>query len=154
MSTITYRDGVMASDSRGYSGTSGPIGAKQKIYVLADGTKVGISSRAPGQSEAFAAWIEKGSPVDDKPGFELDLVALVVRPDGQVFYYFDSWYPAGPVFAEYYSVGSGRDYALAAMACGRTAEEAIGVAALFDPWTGGSVLSTRPGALKEPPLHA
>jgi len=39
----------------------------------------------------------------------------------------------------YHAVGSGRDYALAAMYCGKTAEEAVHIAMKFDNGTGGSV---------------
>lgn len=38
-----------------------------------------------------------------------------------------------------FAMGSGRDFALAAMHCGRTAAEAVEVAALFDPGTGFGV---------------
>jgi ATP-dependent protease HslVU (ClpYQ) peptidase subunit len=37
------------------------------------------------------------------------------------------------------AIGTGRDYALAAMHCGSTAAEAVAIAALFDPGTGGGV---------------
>jgi hypothetical protein len=37
------------------------------------------------------------------------------------------------------AIGSGMDFALAAMACGKTAAEAVEIAARFDPNTGGRV---------------
>lgn len=40
----------------------------------------------------------------------------------------------------FHAVGSGRDYALAAMALGKTAEEAVRLAMTFDNGTGGDVI--------------
>ena len=41
----------------------------------------------------------------------------------------------------FHAVGSGRDYALAAMHCGRSAKEAVLVAMEFDNGTGGEIVS-------------
>lgn len=46
-----------------------------------------------------------------------------------------------PVIERCYAVGSGSHFALAAMACGKTAVEAVRLAARFDPGTGGRVES-------------
>ena len=45
-----------------------------------------------------------------------------------------------PCSRGFHAVGSGRDYALAAMALGRTAEEAVRLAMAFDNGTGGDVV--------------
>lgn len=48
MTTIAYRNGVMAADTRAYSGGKLPIGTKTKIERLEDGTLLGVSSITPG----------------------------------------------------------------------------------------------------------
>ena len=47
MTIIAYRDGIMAADSRAYTGDPDPIGVKQKIRWH-DGELLGASSRAVG----------------------------------------------------------------------------------------------------------
>jgi hypothetical protein len=44
-----------------------------------------------------------------------------------------------PILERFWSVGSGRDFALAAMALGKTAKEAIELAHMFDASTGDKV---------------
>lgn len=47
----------------------------------------------------------------------------------------------------FHAIGSGRDYALAAMRCGRSAEEAVSLAMEFDRGTGGFIIAHK---LNEP----
>lgn len=46
-----------------------------------------------------------------------------------------------PLSRPYHAIGSGRDYALAAMALGRSAHTAVGIAAQFDVDTGGRIFA-------------
>lgn len=48
-----------------------------------------------------------------------------------------------PILESYFSIGSGADYARAAMALGKTAAEAVAVAARFDLYTGFGVDTLR-----------
>lgn len=67
-----------------------------------------------------------------------EFVALVVHPDGKIFIH-EGNNPARamPIEAEYYAVGSGADYALAALDSGATPEVAMDVAKLRDAFSGG-----------------
>lgn len=133
MSVIVYRDGVMAADTRAYSGDATPIGHKMKIFRLKDGSLVGFSTTKPGLSEAMVAWFNAESP-EGPPPVEMNFSALLVKPNGEVFYYNDSISPSGPLVGPYFAVGSGDHYALGALACGAAATEAVEVACQFDPW--------------------
>jgi len=66
--------------------------------------------------------------------------------DGTVMFHQE--YGAFPLECCYAALGTGAAYALAAMECGRTASEAVAIAALFDVWTGGGadVLALIPDA--------
>lgn len=46
-----------------------------------------------------------------------------------------------PCCRAYHAVGSGRDFALAAMACGKAATEAVEIAIEFDNGSGGTIFS-------------
>lgn len=150
MSTIAYRDGKMAADSRAYAGSSDPIGSKQKIFRLDDGTLIGVSTTRPGVSEAFVEWYERvhldtdARHMDDphpqvfsEPNGKL--TALVVTPDESVYLFEESCMPSGPLEAPFFAIGSGNQYALGALEMGASVEEAIACAIKCDVWSGGEV---------------
>jgi ATP-dependent protease HslVU (ClpYQ) peptidase subunit len=140
MTTIVYRDGVMAADSRAYSGDKHPIGAKTKIHRLGDGTLFGCSSSNVGADSILRRWVESGCQPpqgsDLKPdSFEL----LIVRKSGDVFYAHDNLDLTGPLTAEFHSIGSGNQYAMGALSMGADAVRAVEIAAQCDVWTGGPI---------------
>ncbi|MTH61180.1 hypothetical protein [Paracoccus litorisediminis] len=148
MTTIVYRDGVLASDTRAYSGHATPIGTKRKIHRRRDGAMFGVSTAAPGLSEQVARWYLDDKNMDLLPqlGPEDGFDMLEIDKDGQVFIYHDSIHPTGPLTAPYFTVGSGANYAIGALEMGASAVEAVRVAITNDPWTGGHIETlTRPG---------
>lgn len=60
---------------------------------------------------------------------------LVIQPDRSINVYQRTPYPWS-LPPQQVAIGSGRDYAMAAMHCGKTALQAVMVAAHFDPDTG------------------
>lgn len=68
-----------------------------------------------------------------------EFVALVVHPDGEIYLH-EGNDPsrAYPIDTDYYSVGSGSDYALAALDAGATPERAMDVAKFRDAYSGGA----------------
>lgn len=64
--------------------------------------------------------------------------------DNGVLYESDAWCVLERVIAPYHAIGSGRKCALAAMACGKTALEAVEIAAMFDPYTAGPFIAMVP----------
>lgn len=143
MTTIAYRNGIMASDSRAYSGDKHPIGEKQKIFQFPDGTLVGASSSVVGEPDAFIRWLMSlGKDADYRSAVsprKFLVASILVRPDGSGFYWDDGENFTGPLENEFYAVGSGEQSAYAAMLCGKSAAEAIEIAIMVDPWTGGRV---------------
>lgn len=135
MTTIAYRDGVMAADSRAYSGGRPPIGCKAKIKRLADGTLIGVSSTVPGRGEAVIAWFEAGANPEKVPPGDPSHRLLAVKPGGEVLFSHDAYSISGPLTGEFFAVGSGEEYALGAMAMGASAERAVEVACDLDVWS-------------------
>lgn len=99
----------------------------------------------------FFAWFEQNlqcqAAQESIPGLMIqsdpdkedeEFVALVVHPDGRIFIH-EGNNPARafPIEADYYAVGSGADYALAALDGGCTPEEAMAVAKMRDAFSGG-----------------
>lgn len=140
MSVVVYKDGILAADSRAYGGKyqTSP-GAKAKMRRLSDGSRVGVTTAILGMGERFFAWMEAGAdPKEWGPDPRPDLRAIIVRPDGAVFLAEDVYF-SGPIETTCYAIGSGADFALGAMACGATAEEAVRVACRFDDHCGEPV---------------
>lgn len=133
MTTVVYRDGVMAGDSRAYSGDKHPIGAKVKIRRLPDGTLLGASSTIPGAGEAVLDWYANGAKKDaDLPEH---FTLLVAKPNGDVFYNNGGKIFSGPLIGDFFSIGSGEQYAHGALLMGASAVEAVKAACLADAWT-------------------
>ena len=144
MTTIVYRDGILAADTRAYSGDRSPIGQKQKIFQVtnSDGTtsSVGISTPHPGFSEEIKAWFLN----DKNPDFRPELAgrgfsALEILNDGTVLFYNDNFTASGPLTADWFAIGSGQDFAIGALEMGATAQQAVVASAKNDAWTGGVV---------------
>lgn len=141
MTTVCFRDGILSADSRAYSGDKHPIGNKCKLYRLANGTLVGCSSSVVGAPSLFVQWLNSLGPDLDCSTATCEeahgVQALVIQPDGSVFYWQDGVTFTGPLEADFYAIGSGEQYAYGAMMMGATAKEAVEVAIVADQWTGG-----------------
>ncbi len=139
MTTIAVRDGVMAADTRGDQ--CGRLSITQKLFQI-DGAVVGICGWWS-DGKVFADWYAAGSDMANPPAWRLqgdekvEFEALVLTKTGV-----DWWTHAlAPerVSGSFWSIGSGSLAALAAMTCGKTAQEAVHIAMQIDPRTGGDV---------------
>ena len=140
MSVVVYHKGVMAADSRAYSGSAHPAGNKLKIHRLKDGSIVGITSNQVGMPEAFVEWLNNGGSRDDLMPASPSLSAIVVSPSGDIALYDDGYTPSR-VWGDTFTIGSGRKYALGAIAMGADAKRAVEVAIEHDLWCGGPITS-------------
>jgi len=140
MSVVVLREGVLASDSLAYGGDyqTSP-GTKQKLFRLADGSRVGITSGKVGQSERFMAYLRGEVEASALSDVAWDVRAIVVKPDGSVYLADDSLHMSGPIRCDFYAIGSGAKYALGAIAAGASAPEAVEAAIRFDQHSGGDV---------------
>jgi hypothetical protein len=135
MTTIVYRNGVMVSDSRAYSGGALPIGAKSKIQRLNDGTLVGVSTITPGGSEAIMRWVVDGCP--DNPDYKLPekFSMIMAKLNGSVYLANDALMLSGPLMGEMFAIGTGSEYALGAMKYGASPIAAVEIACQLDVWS-------------------
>lgn len=143
MTTIVYRDGTMAADSRAYAGDRNPIGYKIKIRAaVVDDVAylVGVSTPAPGYGEAVLNWFEAGMNMHDTPPMpEQGFTLLAVDAAGQGYYASNSFYLSGPLEAPWWAIGSGDEFATGALERGSSAVEAVQVAKKHDQWTDGPI---------------
>ncbi|MFA5567960.1 MAG: hypothetical protein WC972_04855 [Trueperaceae bacterium] len=140
MTTIAYRDGVLAADTQVNNG-SARVGTVQKVHRRADG-HMAAGTGDFSYTQRFIAWFlggEAGEPPLPKRGDDGndEGQGFIFRPDGRIVCFEGT----GPneLTAPYWAQGSGRNFALGAMAHGASAEEAVQAAMRHDVWTGGEI---------------
>jgi len=140
MTTIVWRDGVMAADTRAYSGDHWAFGQKIKIRCH-EGVLMGVSSNQLGVPSVVLDWFCEGAEADSKK--LKDLLPLIDQPSFSLLTVDENGI-GGLMFghglmtyaeADYYTIGSGEVYALGALAQGATAYEAVLAACQFDKFT-------------------
>ncbi|RWB95563.1 MAG: hypothetical protein EOQ56_27840 [Mesorhizobium sp.] len=148
MTTICYRDGVLAADSRAYAGDKMPMGYKTKIHRLKGGYLVGASSRDVGTTDAFVDWCAGHANKGKHPGLqghqhEINVQGILVDPEGGVHYWYGQRCFSGPLKDDYFAIGSGEQFAYGAMKAGASAEEAVRIASECDSYTGGPIVTLK-----------
>lgn len=141
MTTIVSDGKVMVADGLG-SLDSGRIVERDgsKVRKLEDGSLLGIAGSAFGL-DLVGDWLEAGGLPADRPK-DLKVEVMVLHPDGEIEGCGDSmmlerWCPPC-------GIGSGAEFAIGAMAAGKTAKEAVEIAATLDINTGGIIQTFRP----------
>lgn len=91
-------------------------------------------------------WYKAGANASEWPALQSDKDAWsgfhVIRHDGGLWKYERGHVPFW-IEDKMYACGSGRDYALGAMACGKTAEQAVEIACRFDVCSGNGIDTLR-----------
>lgn len=146
MTTIAYRDGKIAADSLlTYITESG--GARKFRCAKLFKKKVGTEQReviiaTAGESApalVFVDWYGSGADIPETLLYhECDFTCLIIESDGKL-YEADKFCRPDEVLEPFYAIGSGSKEALAAMHCGKSAAEAVEIAAKVDLYTGGEI---------------
>lgn len=130
MTTIAYRDGVMAADSGSWAGDASH-GWADKLARAEDGTLYGIAGDAA-EAEGFLSWVRGGRNGEPpKPTYDADkknssFIVLVARPGDRIGLI--SGGGEERYDAPYYAVGAGAPAAFGALFMGATAAQAIDAA--------------------------
>lgn len=150
MTTISYKDGIMAHDGKMTLGdTVIKLDTEKAFWV--NNHLVGICGRARAIN-TFVTWLQRMTDyhiVNQEVGDLVDLIppvleddegytALVVTPSKQVLMY-EGNTPIDMGNDVPMAVGSGSVYALAAMKAGASAEEAVKIACELDVYSGGVI---------------
>jgi 20S proteasome alpha/beta subunit len=135
MTTVTYKSGAMAADTRMVQAST-IFGDVTKIVRRDDGALCGgCGSIAWVQS--FHRWFLDGQVGDPPKAGEYDRAMICgVGAPVRVFEHAGKF----EFYASFVAIGSGKEFALGAMSYGATAEDAVRVAMAFDPGTGGDVM--------------
>jgi ATP-dependent protease HslVU (ClpYQ) peptidase subunit len=139
MTICAYDGKTLATDSQYTAGTTKSYG--QKLFVIEKGV-IGLAGVCSG-FELFVDWIKKGANPDKYPLYlrENNVEALLIKGKGKnrkVFHYENNT-PYPLQFKPPFAIGIGQSFALAAMACGKDAVEAVEIAIQFDSTCGGDI---------------
>ena len=143
MTTIAYRDGILAGDTQSTEGYY--KSTKMRKVFKVNNHLIGFCGDAAA-IPPLKLWVRHSfAPEDElkKVVSHLSFSMLVIPPEGKVFYKYSD---AINVFREEYpkthfkSEGSGSDIAIGALITGATAVEAVKAAIQVDIYSGGNVM--------------
>lgn len=139
MTTIVYRDGVLAGDSRVTIDDMVSTDKQTKVHKLRDGRLYGWAGGVE-DAERLRQALRKNAP----PPALQEISALLIDTDGAIHLY------EGNIWIEqkgepYYAVGSGAPYALGALDAGCSALDAAKIAIKRDINSGGKVRTVKLG---------
>lgn len=144
MTTIVYdsESKVMAGDKQHSSGNM--ICTTTKVHRIR-GCLVGASGSADACVE-MVAWFAEGEDAKSFPAIQSSDYAdlLVIRQDGTIHKFQQAPRPV-LLLDRWVGIGSGRDFAIAGLACGLGVVDAVKLAARFDQGTGSDVDSLHLG---------
>lgn len=146
MTTIAYRDGILAADSRTSIQTEAG-GSRffkcEKLYRVLRGGVLNIVGLA-GESASglvFLDWYQSGDKETPEKLItgEADFTALVLNRSG--LFEFDKWCRGEKILGRFYAVGSGAKAALGALHMGANARTAVRIACKVDPYSAGPIVT-------------
>lgn len=139
MTTIAYRDGIIASDTRGTDENYHPGIYRCEKLFRKDGAIIGTAG-GDAEGMVFVDWYgTKKKPPERLVAGDADFCCLVLTPDG--LFWYDKWCRPNRILDEFYAVGSGAPYAVGAMAMGASADHAVSIAMRYDCYTGGDIVT-------------
>lgn len=137
MTTIVYRDGVIAADRQAETG--GTVTRCTKLFRL-EGFVIGVSGNLA-VGIAFKRWFEGDQdgdcPLDDSTD------ALVMNTQTGVCEHWETPGIGIPVEDDFVAIGSGAELAYGAMEMGADAKKAIKVASKWDSSTGNGIQAVK-----------
>jgi hypothetical protein len=141
VTTIVYRDGIIAADSRAtYSSEDG--GARvwgcEKLFRRRDAIIATAGETGPGL--VFVDWYASGAKTPPSAFIDgdADFSCLVLTRKG--LFEFDKWCRGERITSEFYAIGSGAKAAMGALHMGASARRAVAVACKVDPFTAAPVV--------------
>lgn len=144
MSVVAWDGETLAADRRVCFGNLYRTTTKVFKFDSVLAAYVGDSSIG----EEVLAWFRNGGDVKDFPSAQRDkdggTELLIVWPNKVIWTYGRTPHPV-KLHPQKFANGSGRDFALAAMHCGKTATEAVEIACLFDIACGNGIDALRHG---------
>jgi hypothetical protein len=151
VTTIAYREGILAADSwetheSDQGGTRRHTCTKLFRRTLGEGRRArDVIFATAGQTSpgmVFVDWYGSNEKIPEcLLNKDCDFICLILSNKG--LFEVDEFCRPVQILEPFYAIGSGAKAALAAMHCGKSAVEAVRIAARIDPYTGGRIVSMK-----------
>jgi ATP-dependent protease HslVU (ClpYQ) peptidase subunit len=142
MTVIAYKAGILAADRQ----TSMHNNPTTKVRRMKNGDLVGGCGSAAGvlalldaMDAPVGATRNTAELMKDYKGDDLVSGILVRKADGKVFSCEWPFTHNIPIELPFFALGSGREYAMGAMAAGKSAQQAIEITSMYESNCGGGV---------------
>jgi ATP-dependent protease HslVU (ClpYQ) peptidase subunit len=139
VTTIATDGKTMAGDGQAEACHTIICTTRAKVARLSDGSLFGSAGRGA-DNLAMIEWLESG--MEDKRPRLKSFSGLRLFADGRLEYWSEDVDVPTPVDVPC-AVGSGMDFAIGAMLCGASPEQAVAIASQRDPGTGGKIIVLR-----------
>jgi 20S proteasome alpha/beta subunit len=138
MTVIAWDGSTVAADKRAVCGNA--ASKTTKIWLMPGGVVVATAGDA-GFGSALVDWWSNGADPANWPAFQStdDWAQLIIFEPGRPPYSYERQPTKQIVEDSFMAWGSGRDFALGAMAVGATARESVAVACQFDVYCGHGI---------------
>jgi ATP-dependent protease HslVU (ClpYQ) peptidase subunit len=151
MTTIAYDGKSMSADTQATSVNR--AFEVQKVFKLDDGSVVGFAGHLS-SNMLLLNWFKTGMLAEEYPEACKDVeapktVALHVTIDGKICQYEASPYPH-EILGKFAAIGTGEDFAIAAMHCGKDSRGALEIAGTYDINTNTTIRTEYPDFLGTP----
>lgn len=133
MTTIAVKDGVIAADSLV---SAGGVKLGERSKIIKHNATILATAGEMQYAEVVSDWV-RGGMKERRPHVGETFVAILIK-QGRVFFMDTNLCPY-EIEAPFHAIGSGREFALGAMAAGASAEQAVAIAAQLDTNTGGDI---------------
>ncbi|WP_460528124.1 hypothetical protein [Chitinimonas naiadis] len=134
MTTIAWDGKTVAADTQ--ANNSGLRSRTKKLFRLSDGRTYGFTGEIQ-DGRVVYSWLDSGQP-EPKPVVSSGFVALLICPDGHAYTMEDKLVLL-PVLEPFRAIGSGRNFAMGALAVGADAVRAVAAAISLDVYSGGEI---------------
>jgi hypothetical protein len=148
MTTVAYRDGVMAADSGSWF-SNVVYRSALKVARGPDGSLHGVTGNA-GDAGQYIRWVLDGMPGDPPQPEAINreegrsaFLALVVPPHGDVARVWTAYGWEDHHGVPFIAIGAGAEMAIGAMAAGASAERAVEIAAEYSTYAALPVRTVR-----------
>jgi ATP-dependent protease HslVU (ClpYQ) peptidase subunit len=145
LTTIAYRDGILAADSQVTWGPTVMPCKLKKISKLPNGALFGFcGSLELGEIMRRhlidIGSVEGGGVLEDRRDLDKEnFEGVIIQPDGVTLFFENrSWIRLS---VPYLAMGSGKEHAYGALDVGASAKQAVKTATKLDPNTGGKIIS-------------
>jgi len=124
MTTIAYKDGILAADTQQTTGNTKFL--CRKIEFLPDGKIISCAGNTS-DINIFREWLTDIKPKKKKPKFDKEFECILIDTDSKLYWY-DRHLDKNLIEQSYYAIGNGWQIAMSAMHLGFPAEEAVNLA--------------------------